>query len=400
MNRKKLCALMMAALGAVAMARAEFQINTYTEHHQTHPVVAMNAQGDFVVVWRSHVADGRDGGVFARCFDSDGTPTCDEFQVNSTTAGVDNWFPAVGIGPSGDVVVVWVAEQADGCDLVAKLYDRQGLALTDEFRVSPHEPDVSQSMPSVAVGPDGSFAVVWINCYEFHCVGRRHAAGRLYYADGTPRTEEFAISDVPQANWPDVDMDDEGRFVVTWIQMGDTYNRPYGEYIMFRQFEADGAPIGDAVQITDDLNSRWYGPSIAVNGDGAFVIAWAIGPFPYDVVVQHFGAGGMAATEPYLVNTFMEGNQGHPQIAGNKAGRYLVVWDSQGLDGNCYGVAAQQCGAGAALIGDEVPVSTFQPGRQWYPDVAMAADSTYVVVWISEHQDGSGYGVFGEIGVQ
>jgi hypothetical protein len=385
-------------LVSAGVAGAEFQVNNHAEHHQTHPSVAMNEQGDFAVAWRSHVADGRGGGVYARCFNSDGTPMSDEFLVNSTTAAVDNWFPAVGMGPTGDIVVVWVARRNGECDLVARLFDPQGLALTDEFPISPQEPGVAQSMPSVAVGPGGDFVVVWINCHEFRCVGRRFAAGRLYYADGTPRTEAFIISDVPQANWPDVGVDAEGRFVVTWIQMGDTYNRPYGEYVMFRQYEADGVPAGDPVQITDDLNSRWYGPSIAVDGDGAFAIAWAIGPFPYDILAQHFDPNGLPATEPYLVNTCVEGNQGHPQVAGNGQGRYLIVWDSQGRDGNGCGVAAQKCAADAALFDGEVPVSTFQPGRQWYPDVAMAPDGAYVVVWISEDQDGSGYGVFGEIG--
>jgi hypothetical protein len=193
-------------------------------------------------------------------------------------------------------------------------------------------------------------------------------------------------------------VDAEGRFVVTWIQMGDTYNRPYGEYVMFRQYETDGTPVGDPIRITGDLNSRWYGPSIAVDGDGAFAITWAIGPFPYDILAQHFDPNGLPATEPYLVNTCVDGNQGHPQVAGNGQGRYFIVWDSQGDDGNGCAVAGQKCAADAALFDGEVPISTLHPGRQWYPDVAMAPNGAYVVVWISEDQDGSGYGVFGEIG--
>ena len=116
MYRGKLCAqLAVAAVLLLATGGwAEFQVNTYTEHNQTHAAVAMNDAGEFVIVWRSHPADGRGGGVYARPFDADGTPLCDEFKVNSTPADVDNWTPAVAIGPSGDFVVVWVAPGENG----------------------------------------------------------------------------------------------------------------------------------------------------------------------------------------------------------------------------------------------------------------------------------------------
>jgi hypothetical protein len=45
-------------------------------------------------------------------------------------------------------------------------------------------------------------------------------------------------------------------------------------------------------------------------------------------------------------------------------------------------------------------MNTCVQGRQWYPDVALGAGGRYVVVWISESQDGSGYGVFGEVGTR
>jgi hypothetical protein len=66
-------------------------------------------------------------------------------------------------------------------------------------------------------------------------------------------------------------MDEAGRFVVAWVRMGDTYNRPYGEYVMLRQFDADGMPLGPEMLLTGDLNSRWYGPAVATGGDGGFV---------------------------------------------------------------------------------------------------------------------------------
>jgi hypothetical protein len=278
------------------------------------------------------------------------------------------------------------------------MFDPQGLALTDEFVVHAPSPEWAESMPCIAMNSTGQFVVAWTRWSGACSTGSSEVVGRLYGPDATPVAGEFVINERPNGNWPDVGMDESGRFVVTWIRMGDTYNRPYGEYIMFRRFEADGTPAGDVVRITDDLNSRWYGPSVAVDRSGEFLVTWAIGPFPYDVVAQHFDPNGTAATEPYPVNSYMEGNQGHPEVATNGDGGYVIVWDSRNQDGSCHGVFGRQCARDAALVGPECPLNTFVAGRQWYPDVAMAADGMYVVTWISEGQDGSGYGVFAEIG--
>ncbi len=126
MCRRGLCAAIGTVLILAVVGAAQLQVNSYDRHHQTHPAVAMNDAGDFVVVWRSHVADGRGGGVFARRFDPDGTALGDEFKANLSDVDVDNWSPAVAIAPGGDFVVVWVADREGDCDVVARRFDATG----------------------------------------------------------------------------------------------------------------------------------------------------------------------------------------------------------------------------------------------------------------------------------
>ena len=396
MFREKFCALLVLLLMSAAPGRAEFQVNTYTLQSQTHPAVAVNETGDFVVAWRSNANDGRGGGVYARCFDADGAATGEEFKVNVSQADVDNWTPAVAIRPGGDLVVIWVAVSDGSCDLLGRIFDSGGQAITDEFQVNESTSIAGQSMPCIAMDSTGRFAVAWTDWSGGCYTGKSNVVGRVFESDGTPSSGDFVISDNTNADWPDIDMDDAGRFVVTWIRMGDTYSRPYGEYIMFRRYEADGTPAGKPVQVTGDLNSRWYGPSVAVDDSGEFAITWAIGPFPYDIVAQHFDSEGLPVTEPYMVNTRRDNNQGHPRIAGDGQGQYLIVWDSLSQDGSCSGVYGQRCNRGGELIGGEFQINTFVQDRQWYADVVTAGDK-YIVVWTSENQDGSGYGIFGEM---
>jgi hypothetical protein len=398
MLRRNWCALVAMVLVLAGSGWAEFQVNTYTQHDQTHPAVAMNPAGDFAVAWRSHVSDGRGGGVYARCFDAAGSPVGGEFKVNSTPIDVDNWAPAVAMTTTGDVIVAWVVSRDGNCDLVARIFDAQGQPQTDEFVVGLSSAAAAQSMPSISMDSGGTFVIVWTNWTGGCYVGKSGVAGRVFSLDGSALSDEFVVSNKAQACWPDVAMDGSGNFVVTWIRMGDMYNRPYGEFIMFRQFKADGTPAGEAVRVTDDLNSRWYGPSVAVDETGEFALTWAIGPFPYDICIQNFDATGIPTAAPYVINTHLVGNQGHPGITGNGRGEYLVVWDSQCQDGDSCGVFGQRCTAAGMLKGPELALNTFTAGRQWYPEATMAPNGQYVVVWISESQDGSGYGIFAQTG--
>ena len=51
----------------------EFRVNAYTPGGQSDPIVAAEANGDFVVIWSSQDQDGDQNGVFARRFSSAGT---------------------------------------------------------------------------------------------------------------------------------------------------------------------------------------------------------------------------------------------------------------------------------------------------------------------------------------
>ena len=72
---------------AGAPLAGELQANITTADDQQRPMVAAEADGDFVVAWRSDLQDGSVDGVFARRFSSAGAPLGGEFQVNAYTTG-------------------------------------------------------------------------------------------------------------------------------------------------------------------------------------------------------------------------------------------------------------------------------------------------------------------------
>ena len=96
----------------------EFQVNSYTTSWQVYPAVAVEPQGNFVVVWMSDGSYGTDTSPFsiqAQRYDANGTPVGAEFQVNSYTTNFQG-TPAVAVEPQGDFVVDWQREGSDGTD--------------------------------------------------------------------------------------------------------------------------------------------------------------------------------------------------------------------------------------------------------------------------------------------
>ncbi len=100
-------------------ARADdVQVNTFTSDSQLHSSVAMDADGDFVVVWDNTYGPG--GGLYytyiqGQRYASDGSTAGGEFQVNTYTTSLQ-FYPSVAMDADGDFVVVWSSFGSDGTD--------------------------------------------------------------------------------------------------------------------------------------------------------------------------------------------------------------------------------------------------------------------------------------------
>ncbi len=77
---------------------SEFQINTYTTHAPTKPKVAIDSDGDFVVVWQSLESAGPDTfphSIQGQRFNASGSAIGSQFQVNTYTTATQA-RPSVG----------------------------------------------------------------------------------------------------------------------------------------------------------------------------------------------------------------------------------------------------------------------------------------------------------------
>ncbi len=98
----------------------------------------------------------------------------------------------------------------------------------------------------------------------------------------------------------------------------------------------------------------------------------------------------------FQINTYTPSFQYRPAMASDAAGNFVVVWHSDLQDGSDNGVFGQRYASSGAPLGPEFRVSTHIPSFQGFPSIAADSSGNFVVVWKSNAQDGSYYGVFGQ----
>ena len=218
---------------------SEFQANTYTGDAQTSPAVAMNDAGDFVVVWEDESQDGSGNSVYGQRYGSDGARADSEFPVNSYTDNNQS-FPDVAIDADGDFVVVWESQLQDGSSVgvFGQRFDSGGNSAGSEFSV-PDITDGAQYGMRVAMNDDGDFVIVW-NSDDVESVGDQGAVrAKRYTADGAEDSSEFSVNTYTTDFQGDeaVALDADGNFIVVWDSYGQDVELTYS--VEGRYFQKD-----------------------------------------------------------------------------------------------------------------------------------------------------------------
>ena len=101
--------------------------------------------------------------------------------------------------------------------------------------------------------------------------------------------------------------------------------------------------------------------------------------------------------DEFPVNTYTDSLQSSPSVAALSDGGFVVTWQSSGQDGSSYGVYGQRYDQAGNSVGDEFQVNTYTDRSQDSPSVVALSDGGFVVTWQSGDQDGSSYGVYGQL---
>jgi hypothetical protein len=273
-----------------------------------------------------------------------------EKRVNTFRTG-EQTNAQVAVLADGSYVIAWQSQGQDGNGLgvYAQRFSATGAALGPEFRVNSNTTG-GQFDPRLSATPDGGFVINWTDDNATDGSGqavlaqRYNAAGVAQGVNTIVNTTTFSTqNDGASATW-------SGGYTTVWS----SYNNISGtQDIVMQRWDAAGSRVGAEV-----------------------------------LVGTATGAGNTAA---------QAGSQVSPVIASNATGNQIMVWvDTGGNDSSGNGVYGRRYNASTNTFGDTFLITTFVAGNQYEPSVDIAADGSFVVVWRSDSQDGSGAGVFGQ----
>ena len=341
----------------------EFQANTYTKNDQRSPAVAMDRAGDFVISW---VSDGQDGsglGIFAQRFSSTGQPQGGEFQVNSDATGIQS-HPTVAMDATGDFVIAWQSLNQDGSHygIYSQRYSASGATVGKEFRVNTFTTD-DQSQPSVAMDAKGDFVVAWSSTNQD---GNPYGIyAQRYDSKGFSQGKEFHVNTFTAGGQrlPSVAMDQAGDFVVAWTSFGQDGD---GSGIFAQRYDAAGTKQGKEFGVNSYTPGSQSLPRLAMDASGDFTVAWnSYGEdgSGYGVFAQRYNAAGIAEGREFQVNTYTNGSQLDSAVAMDAVGDFVITWRSSYEDGSGYGIYAQRyknSQSGHAPVGTSATITTLE----------------------------------------
>lgn len=288
---------------------------------------------------------------------------------------------------NGNSVVVWSSGPGSS-EVYARLFDPAGTPRTDAILVNGTL--ITKYTPNVAVGANGNFVVTW---WDNDGNVSNNVGARLFNSAGAPLTPVFKVTadKVKHHIHAVAAMDDDGDFAIAW--QGETGR--YDWDTLVQRYSATGKKIGKPIIANTDFEggADQYSPSVDMDADGDMVVTWQTsgqdgsGTGVFGRIVNRDGTfrGG-----EFRVNTHTAGNQERSQVAAGPAGEFTVVWQSEGQDGSGWGVYGQRYDAAGMPLSAEFRVNDQTAGDQTMPTVDVGRDGTSVIAWQHPDPDGSG----------
>jgi len=376
----------------------EFKISAYTIFDQSDPSVSSLNDGGFFVVWQSNHQDTSDWGIYGQRYDSEGNVIGSEFLVNTNITGAQIW-PSISCLYNGRCIVTWMSLEQDGSSwgVYGQLYNMTGNVIGSEFRVNTNTID-NQGGSVASWLTNNEFIIVWGSVQDGSGFG---IYGQRFNSSGYHEDDEFQINTYTLSDqcYPTVTGFSDGGFVALW-QSGGQDSDLWGIY--GQCYDAIGDIIGGEFKVNTNNIGAQERASVTRLIDGGFVVTWMSGYHQdgdeFGIYRQRYDLVCNPVSGEFQVNTFTNDYQRYPSIAGLSDGGFVVVWQSDIQDfNNTSGIYGQRYSSTGNPRGGEFQINTYTAGSQKSPVVTGLTNGGFVVVWESNGQDGDSWSIYGRI---
>ncbi|MBN1421381.1 MAG: hypothetical protein JXP34_21590, partial [Planctomycetes bacterium] len=377
----------------------EIEVKNTSNGYTGYPVVAVNAQDEFLIVFHGPTATD-DHALLAQYFDRSGERIGEEFGVNAPNAASVH-LPAVAFCRDGGFVVAWQSGDGSQEGVFAQKFDGRNTLIGPEVRVNTHSAN-AQRNPSVTAFADGGYIVVWDSYAQDGDEEGIYA--QRFDAESGRVGGEFQVNTTTYADQtlPKVAVFRDGAFVVAWQSDGGECP-PGTAYldlcIKAQYFDAAAAPVGDEFTANALIHGAQHRPDIAVSEDGIVTITWdgpvgtctsCGGTSRAGIVAERFDRHANRLREDFRVNE--EGVARNPAIGGYGHKDFLVAWQT-----GTYDILGRVVDRNGDLREGEIPLAASSHAEESQPQLARLKDNRTVLVWAERDRDGSGLGVFGKV---
>lgn len=309
-----------------------FTVNDGSSGQQFEPAVGVDGTGRFVVAWED---DGNNNGISqvqARAFNADATERLAQFTVNVDSPGQQG-DPDIAVDPDGNFVVVWEDDgNEDGLfEVEARGFNADGTERFPQFTVNTSGAG-QQLDPVIAMDSAGNFIIVWED--DGNEDGFYEIEGRAFHADGTERLAQFTVNDrsAGQQTNPAIAMDPAGNYLVAW---DDDRDGDGNFQVHARGFHPDGTERLPRFTVNYNSSGQQVNATLAMNAAGDFAAAYEEdrdNDGEIHVRMRGFRADGTQNFAHSKVDCIEPAQHVEPVIGIDNQGRIVVFWSESTLD--------------------------------------------------------------------
>lgn len=284
-----------------------------------------------------------------------------------SSPGVDAFRPQVAVGPDGTATVAWVQYEGSESVIYARRIGPEGVAAPEVHRLS--LPGQSANQVQVASRPDGGAVVVW----ERYSGYQTQVQSRVISPAGVPTPTPANLSDGAQnAVEPHVVVEPDDSSIVVWTRYDGN-----DQVVQGRRVGTTGAPDPTTFDLSESGENA-IEPALAMGADGSATVVWQRSDGA-DTIVQSLtlAPDGAPMDEPVSLSETGE-DAVEPEVAADPAGGASVVW--QRRDGPGFVVEGRSLDTDGSPSTSVYAVSdTATEARE--PRIAVGPDGRGVVAW-------------------